>query len=530
MHAQTISTTTNTEVTPARALAAMLLATNGTKEERRKLDDLFPQAKQAESHRAWKNIAKGVKKLHEQISNGIDKVGDDQGVVGDAYRKANRAAHRDGGATAQLAAHIAIETIAKSFVTDGTYANYAVNPDGIVHIAALVGELQHQSRGLNRALGLGGLAIDQVFFGPKTPARPRQLEENAEFLAAYAAHRAALSAYAVASKRAVEASDALHEAFPVPECLRRPGEAGREGRFYLTETCITELPRISFDEKARLVGDLRAWRSAMNSSELKSAVDLAEDACNAAGRASIEADELLARARPSTIEGLRLQYEAYLANVVLEVDLQERLLPVRAEQLLEALTDGSDDISQPVRFFQTLVKWTSGDEALTDIAPFDPDAWLAEFETIPGHTVTAFGVMFDESLAWGPGRLTDEDFRVTDPGEIAAYWAAREAFDPNGTADHAKFHPTYRTQPIIAGSIRTYEFIYGEGSPRLAEKQALFDRRAAEVAQPPIGAHLWEALAPWQKKLVRRVAKERDEALKAATYSAAADPIAIAAE
>jgi hypothetical protein len=172
MHAQTISTTTNTEVTPARALAAMLLATSRTKDERRKLDDLFPQAKQAESRLAWKDIAKGVRNLHRQISFGDGKVGDVQSVVGDAYRKASRASHRDSGASAQLAAHVAIETIAKSFVTDGTYANYAVNPDGIQNIAALVGELQHQSRSLNRALGLGGLAINEVFFSDqgKPPA------------------------------------------------------------------------------------------------------------------------------------------------------------------------------------------------------------------------------------------------------------------------------------------------------------------------------------------------------------------------
>ncbi|WP_426032854.1 hypothetical protein [Caulobacter sp. DWP3-1-3b2] len=163
MHAQSTTTPAQAEATPARAEAAMLLAT-GNKSQRRKVDYQFPQACTPEVHQAWKAVAKDVKKLHDAVSNGRTKVGDDPGVVGEAYRKACRAGHRDSGVSAQMAAHVSIETIAKSFVTDGTYAKMAINPTGISYVAGLVGELQNRSRNLNLEVGLGGLAIDAVFF------------------------------------------------------------------------------------------------------------------------------------------------------------------------------------------------------------------------------------------------------------------------------------------------------------------------------------------------------------------------------
>jgi hypothetical protein len=165
MHAQTITIPAKAnEAVSNAASAAMLLAT-GSKIQRKKLDYQFPQACTPEVHRAWKVMAKDVKKLHDAVSNGRMKVGDDPGAVGDAYRKASRAAHRDSGVTAQMAAHVAIETIAKSFVIDGTYAKLAINPAGISYVAGLVGELQNRSRGLNLDLGLGGLAVMEVYKG-----------------------------------------------------------------------------------------------------------------------------------------------------------------------------------------------------------------------------------------------------------------------------------------------------------------------------------------------------------------------------
>jgi hypothetical protein len=113
----------------------------------------------------WSEIAKKISALH-RATFGNGGAAEDPGVVGNAYRAARAAAGRKTHFYAQVDALAAIERIAKSFCTDGTYADYAINPDGIRHISGLVGDLQISARDLASDVSpmVGRLAIERVYW------------------------------------------------------------------------------------------------------------------------------------------------------------------------------------------------------------------------------------------------------------------------------------------------------------------------------------------------------------------------------
>lgn len=496
------STTTQTEAPPKAALKAKGNA----------LASSLPASAGAKS---WKGIAKGLKDLHEAISDGLQKVDDDQGVVGAAYRLTKVAAASGSGPADRLAAHIAIEAIAKSFVTDGTYARYAVCPGGIAHIAGLVGALQQDAR---QSSELAGRALEEVFFSNSR----RRAAQTAEFAQAFSAWERAAIENAAMDVALADAGEALEAAHPTPDALERPHEPGL---YYLTEGSIQEA-KVPFDRKVDLMNTLRGWKAARDASAEQAALERAQEASSLGYEKAWSTFGALMTARPASTAQLLQQMEVLLKETVLERSVLSMVEPLAADDIAELISSEPNDTDayekrMLLEFYFDLCRINGTPSPLEQVAPFDPAAWTEKFEALPGHEMTERGAVFHEPDAWGPGYLTDEDFRVTDPAEIEAYWRAVENYCPESVAERAAQFPDYRVRPFIAGSLRSYEFIYGEGDPRLAEKAALFERRHEQDKLPPLGRHLWTDLAPWQQKMVREFAKGRAQLASAPQLLAA---------
>lgn len=496
------STNTQPEATPKAALKA-------------KSNAIASSPSASAGSGSWKSIAKRLKGLHEAISDGLQKVEDDQGVVGTAYRLTKVAAASGSGPADRLAAHIAIEGIAKSFVTDGTYGRYAVCPGGIAQIAGLVGELQQDAR---QACELAGRALEEVFFSSSR----RRAAQTAEFAQAFSAWERAAIENAALDVASADAGEALESAYSVPEALwpQRP-----RGPTYCSEEAIQKAT-MPFDRKVDLMNILRQWRAAQAASAEKAAAERAEASSSAAYEQAWSTFRALMSARPASTAQLLQKMEVLLKETVLERSVLSMVEPLAADDIAELISSEPNDTDSYekrmlLEFYFDLCRINGTPSPLERVAPFDPAAWTETFEALPGHQIDERGAVFHEPEAWGPDYLTDEDFRVTDPAEIEAYWLAVENYCPESVAERAAQFPDYRVRPFIAGSLRSYEFIYGEGDPRLAEKAALFERRHEQDKLPPLGRHLWTDLAPWQQKLVREFAKERAQQASAPQLLAA---------
>jgi hypothetical protein len=339
-------------------------------------------------------------------------------------------------------------------------------------------------------------------------AQPPPQASDAAFNAAYEAYRAARATHTEAHARFNAAWEQLNAEAPWPKELQQG-----DGDVWNFEVEITKSADLTFEKKVEMLEILRAFQPIRDAAHERLRLDQLAEAEEALWPPVHEAREAVMQVVPTTMPNvalkLRMMVEEYLDR---EDSDDERRLdlddPLDMSELLSR-SDYTIERNLTLLYQQTAHLAGMRSPALS-AAPFDPEAWVAAFETLPGHQVTPRGVEYQEPAAWGvPSR---DELMLTDPEALARYDEyVRQRFTDEQWAEYGARGSRPRPgQPFFIECISQLEDAYPHGGPEFDRLKAVYDRRLELWSKPPIGAPKWQALLPWQKKAVRAFASKRD--------------------
>lgn len=221
---------------------------------------------------------------------------------------------------------------------------------------------------------------------------------RASWCMALTKYETAWACHQALNRRADLSYEAVEAEAPIPDQLRR-----RDGGHYSSERMITEDQILSFDRKVELVGVCREWLSRRNVAEQKHGYRAAHEALDADG-AWLDAFDALLDTPVPDLTAFVVKLRLYMHQVHCD-----RLWhhPDCAETMSEWLTSKAwDDARGSARLYQDALRLVGGPRELIDAQPFDREAWIRDFEALPGHQIRPNGPCFMEPEAWPDGNMS----------------------------------------------------------------------------------------------------------------------------
>jgi len=339
---------------------------------------------------------------------------------------------------------------------------------------------------------------------------------DAAFDAVYAAYREARRAHDDARQRYDDAWERLNVEAPWPEILRHA-----DGSVFNHEGEIKKSTDIPFEKKVEMLAALADFRPIRDAAEARLRLSEIGDEQEALWPAVHDAREAVMQAQPKTPAGLALQLRVLIAEYLdRSDDSDERQLsaddPTDISELLSRNDYGAD--RNIALLYQHALRLAGINSPALAAAAFDAEAWVAAFESLPGHAVAPRGPRYEESVAWGVPRR--EEIMITEPEALARYdQNVRKRFTDEQWERYADHGYPRCGRPFIVDCEQHLEDAYPDGGPEYDRLLALYRQHMTMWKEPPLGGASWASLTKWQKKLVCEFAHNRERLAK---YGAAA--------
>jgi hypothetical protein len=299
-----------------------------------------------------------------------------------------------------------------------------------------------------------------------------------------------------------EASDRSNEAYSrACEATEFPPEISK----YLSIGYLEHAP-ISFAEKVRLAPLVKAHEDARNLAYEVARCEELDDIRDKAYDELSDAKCDLMDAQPPTLAALSEQIGLALLRATDE-DINNDFVFDTSDGIAEVLASDDQTVLDLARLYVHSVRLAGLPRPPGWGEEFDVEAWVSEFESHPGHTLTPRGPEYLEPMAFGPDYPAYEDIKITDPEAIARYDEhVRSMFTPAAWKQYLKDRPGWQQgRPIPVQQEDALSWAYPDGGEEHDRLMALWRKRQEMRTAEPTGRHLWSNLAAWQKRLVHQL-------------------------
>lgn len=284
----------------------------------------------------------------------------------------------------------------------------------------------------------------------------------------------------------------IEEEAPTPPALR-----SRSGGVYLTEEGILGDHRLSLSGKADAIEALRAWAPLLAAARERHGFTQAHEVWEAHDGIGQGFETLVDTPAP-TLEAVVFKVRTILAEVACQYLRQNVDEP---DTISELLSESHYDSNWPMaRVYQDLLRLTQMRPELVAAGAFDAEAWVKDFEALPGHRITPWGPAYVHPDAWPVDRASDAEVTITDPLRLIqlAQDRAERTGEPVQPYDH-------RGVQLGEGCMGAVERIYADDP---AERDQLTTALRSRMA-PPQGSAQWRALPEWRREHVQSWAASR---------------------
>lgn len=277
-----------------------------------------------------------------------------------------------------------------------------------------------------------------------------------------------------------------------------------------------ECADLTLAEKARRLPILNLWLASREHIRAELGLPALEADEQAASDQYTAAQDALIAAHPPHIAALRQQLSIVISRMsTLDPDTENGIA-----ELLQSRHYA--EYSELAQIYVHACRLAGHDGAAANFKPFDPEAWIAEFEAHPGHTMQVSrrrnGTAepeYADPIAWGPDMPAYDAIMIADPEAIARgnawvraqytdeQWADRER-EEEQRRNQLRQMPRDPMAPYIVQIEDQIERAYPEGHPERARLLSMLKLRSerARGNLRPIARHMWIDLEPWQQALV----------------------------
>lgn len=277
-----------------------------------------------------------------------------------------------------------------------------------------------------------------------------------------------------------------------------------------------ECADLTLAEKARRLPILNQWRADRERIAAEMGLPALEAEEQATSDQYTAAQDALIAAHPPHVAALRRQLSIVISRM-------SSLDPDSDAGIASLLQDRDyAEYAELAQIYVHTCRLAGHAGAAANFQPFDPEAWIAEFEAHPGHTMLVSRWKkelaepeYADPIAWGPDMPAYDAIMITDPEAIAranawvraqytdAQWAEREREEEQR---RKKLHQVPRDPmaPYIVQIEDQVERAYPEGHPERARLLAMLELRSKRARGDlrPIARQMWLDLEPWQQALV----------------------------
>lgn len=195
------------------------------------------------------------------------------------------------------------------------------------------------------------------------------------------AYEAARDAHDAVNAEYLAINAAADAEAPFPESLQTTGSRRHDLR---SAVAIDNASWLTFERKADLLGVLREWEARRREAEERHGVQAAEDRRNQTDIAMGEACERLMCAEPGSIQDL-----AYMARIAMDAFTQgPDEHPDDPRTIQRILYEGDYEEVMAARLYIATLRLAGENSPVLSVEPFDPEAWLNEFEVATGRRIS----------------------------------------------------------------------------------------------------------------------------------------------